>query len=124
MDKAKTNFLIIIAVLVILCVVLAGYAAGLNSQLGAEKIKVMQLNDQIAGLNAKANDLQTQLASLTVQANDQTNLAVSLQKSLNAANAELASLKTEYVDLESKLKAQVSAEILQPAASEAVPANQ
>lgn len=122
MDKAKANLMIIIAVLAILCIVLVGYAASLNSQLGAEKTKVMQLNDQIVGLNDKANGLQTQLTSLTVQANDQTNLASSLQKSLSAANVELDSLKTAYADLESKLKAQVSAETLQPLDSEAVPA--
>ncbi len=122
MDKAKVNFVIAIAVLVVLCIVIAGYAASLNSQLSAKKTKVMQLNDQIAGLNTKANGLQTQLTSLTGQANNQTNLANSLQNSLNAANAELGNLKAACADLESKLKAQISAETLQPAASEAVPA--
>ena len=107
--------IIVIAVLVILCIVLAGYAASLNSQLGAEKTKTMQLNDQIAGLNAKANGLQTQLTSLTTQAANQTNLASSLQNSLNAAKAELGNLRTAYADLESKLKTQVPVNVLQPA---------
>ena len=128
MDKVKTNFVIAIAVLVILSIVLTGYAASLNSQLSAEKTKVMQLNDQIAGLNTKANGLQTQLTSLTGQANDQTNRANNLQNSLNAANAELGNLRAAYADLESKLKAQIAAaEALktpsQPAVSEAVPVN-
>ena len=109
MDKVKTNFVIAIAVLVVLSIILAGYAASLNGRLGDEKTKIMQLNDQISGLNAKANDLQAQLTSLTVQANDQTNLVSSLQKALSASNTELENLKTAYVDLESKLKAQGTA---------------
>jgi len=121
MDKAKANLMVIITVSAIICVVLIGYAASLNSQLGASKTKVMQLNDQIAGLNDKANGLQTQLTSLTVQANDQTNLASNLQKSLNAVNTELNSLKIAYADLEAKLKAQISAGTLQPLVSEAIP---
>jgi len=116
MDKIKSNFMVVVAVLIVLCIVLAGYATSLNSQLGAEKTKVIQLNDQIAGLNAKANDLQTQLTSLTAQASDQTNLANSLQNFLNAANAELGKLRTAYADLESKLKTQVLADTTQSAA--------
>jgi chromosome segregation ATPase len=116
MDKVKSNFIIVVVVLIVLCVVLAGYAAGLNGQLGAEKTKVMQLNDQIAGLKAKASDLETQLASLTVKDIDRANLAANLQNSLSAANtelgnfkAELENLKTAYAILELKLKAQVPA---------------
>ena len=122
MDKIKSNFMIAVAVLVVLCIVIAGYAASLNSQLNAEKTKGMQLNDQIAGLNTKASGLQAQLASLIAQAGDQKNIANNLQNSLNAANAELGNLKTAYADLESKLKARISADTLQPAAIEAVPA--
>ncbi|MCX5693479.1 MAG: hypothetical protein NTX47_07385 [Candidatus Omnitrophica bacterium] len=123
MDKIKSNFMIVVAVLIVLCIVLAGYAASLNSQLSAEKTKVIQLNDQIAGLNAKANGLQTQLTSLTAQAGDQTTLVNSLQGSLNSlrssldtANAESEKLKTAYADLESKLKTQVLADTTQSVA--------
>lgn len=122
MDKVKTNFVIIIAALAILCIVLAGYAASLNSQLSAEKIKTMQLNDQIAGFNTKVNDLQTQLTSATTKANDQTNLVNSLQSSLSSlrssldtANAELEKLKTANIDIESKLKEEVPVNAPQPA---------
>nr|MBU1328322.1 hypothetical protein [Candidatus Omnitrophota bacterium] len=124
MDKIKTNFVIIIAISVILCIVLMGYAAGLSSQLGAEKIKTMQLNDQIAGLNAKVNDSQAQLASAVTKANDQTNLVNSLQASVNSlrssldtANVELEKLKTAYANLESKLKVQIPVSMPQPAAN-------
>ncbi|MDP2920801.1 MAG: hypothetical protein Q8O12_00330 [Candidatus Omnitrophota bacterium] len=103
MDKAKTN-LVIISVLAALLIITIGYAAGLNSQLSAEKIKTIQLNDQIAGLNAKASDLQKQLTGAINQANDQIAVAGSQQNSLNAANAELTNLKAAYADLESKLK--------------------
>jgi len=122
MDKAKVNFAIVIAVLVVLCIGIAGYAASLNSQLSAEKTKVMQLNDQIAGLNSKANGLQAQLVGLTAQASNQTSIVNGLENSLNAANAELGNLRAAYADLESKLKAKISAETMQPAAIEAVPA--
>jgi predicted nucleic acid-binding Zn-ribbon protein len=105
MDKTKTNLVIIIA-LIVLCIVIAIYAADLNSQLGAEKIRIMQLNDQIAGLNAKAGGLEAQLTGLKAQSNDQTNLVSGLQKSLSAASLELESLKAAYAELESKLKAQ------------------
>ncbi len=108
MDKVKTNFMVAIAVLVVVCIVLMGYAASLNSQLSAEKIKTRQLNDQIAGLNSKAGDLQVQLTNATAQVNNQTGLAANLQATLDKVNAELADLKTAYSDLESKLKAQVS----------------
>jgi chromosome segregation ATPase len=109
MDKVKSNFIIVAVVLVVLCVVLAGYAVSLNGQLGAEKTKVMQLNDQIAGLKAKTGDLETQLASLAAQAGTQASLASNLQNSLAAANMELENLKTAYTNLESKLKPQVPA---------------
>jgi len=115
MDKTKKNFVIIISVLVIMSLVLIAYVASLNAQLNAEKIKTMQLNDQIAGLNAKANNSQAQLANAITNANDQTNLVNSLRSSLDTTNAELDKLKTEYADLESKLKAQVSVSMPQPA---------
>jgi len=131
MDKVKTNFVIVITVSVILCIVLIGYAAGLSSQLSAEKIKTMQLNDQIAGFKTKVNDLEAQLTTTTAKANDQTSLVNSLQSSvnslknsLNTANAESAKLKTEYANLEAKLKAEVPVNAPKPAASETVPANQ
>jgi chromosome segregation ATPase len=119
MDKAKTNLIIIIA-LVVICISMASYAANLNSQLGAEKTRVMQLNDQIAGLTNKANGLEAQLTSLTVQSSDQTNLVSSLQKSLNTTSMELENLKTAYTELELKLKAAEAApapvvDIAQPA---------
>ena len=124
MDKVKTNFVIVITVSVILCIVLIGYAANLSSQLGAEKIKTMQLNDQIAGLNAKTNDLQAQLAGAATAANDHVSLVnslqasvKSLQSSLDTANAELNKLKTAYANLESKLKAEVPVNAPQPAAN-------
>jgi predicted nucleic acid-binding Zn-ribbon protein len=122
MDKIKSNFIIAIVALVVLCIILVSYAAGLNGQLGAEKTKVMQLNDQIAGLNAKTSELQAQLSSLTAQAGSQTNLVNSLQNSLNAANTELDNLRAAYTGLELKLKEKIAAEALHPAAIEAVPA--
>jgi len=103
MYKVKNNFVIVIAALSVLCIALAGYAAGLNSRLNTEKTKTLQLNDRIAGLNAKVNDLQAQLASAAVKAN----LAADLQVSLDAVNAELAKLKAAYADLESKLTTQI-----------------
>ncbi len=131
MDKTKTNFVIVIAVLVIVSLVLIGYVASLSAQLSSEKTKTMQFNNQIAGFNTKVNDLQTQLTSATTKASDQTNLVNSLQNSLNSlrssldtANAELVKLKTVNADLESKLKAQVSVNTPEPAADEVVPANQ
>jgi len=120
MDKVKMNFIVIIAVLAVLCIVLTGYAASLNSQLSAGKTMTMQLNDRIAGLNAKANDLQTELTSATAKAADEANLVASLQNSVNslrasldAANAELNKVKAEYADLESKSKMQSSANMPQ-----------
>jgi len=107
MDKVKINFTVIIAVLVVVCIVLMGYSASLNSQLSAERIKTLQLNDQIAGLNFKTGDLQVQLTKATAQVNNQTDLAVNLQATLDKVSAELVDLKTAYSDLESKLKAQV-----------------
>ncbi len=131
MDKVKTNFVIVISVLAILCVVLAGYAMSLNGQLGAEKTKTLQLNDRIAGLNTKTNDLQTQLTTAVNKANDEANLAGNLQNTLNnmrgsldAANAELEKLKTAYADLELKTKAQAPGNIPQPAAKQAVPSKE
>ena len=100
--------IIVIAVLVILCIVLAGYAASLNSQLGAEKTKTMQLNDQIAGLQGKAVDLQAKLNTLTSQANNQAGIVSSLQGSLDAARSEINNLKATQAELESKLKAGIS----------------
>lgn len=124
MDKVKTNFVIVITVSVILCIVLVGYAAGLSSQLGAEKVKTMQLNDQIAGFKTKVNDLEVQLTTTTAKASDQTSLVTSLQSSLNSlrssldiANTEADKLKTAYANLESKLKEQVSVNAPQPAAN-------
>jgi chromosome segregation ATPase len=124
MDKVKTNFVIIISVLVIVSLVLIGYAASLSAQVGAEKIKTMQLNDQIAGFKAKVNDLKVQLTTATANASDQTSLVTSLQSSLNSlrssldtANAELEKLKTANIDLESKLKAEVPVNAPQPAAN-------
>jgi chromosome segregation ATPase len=124
MDKVKTNFVIIITISVIVSLVLIGYAASLNSQLSAEKIKTMQLNDQIAGFKAKVNDLEAQLTTTTAKASDQTSLVTSLQSSLNSlrssldtANAESDKLKTAYADLESKLKAEVPVNAPQPAAN-------
>ncbi len=124
MDKVKTNFVIVITVAIILCIVLMGYAASLNSQLGAEKIKTMQLNDQIAGLNTKVNDIESQLTTTTAKASDQTSRVTSLQSSLSnlqssldTANAELDKLKTAYANLESKLKAEVSIDVPKPAAN-------
>ena len=108
MDKVKINFTVIIAVLVVVCIVLMGYVASLNSQLSAEKTRTLQLDDQIAGLNSKAGDLRVQLTKATAQVNSQTGLAANLQATLDKVNAELADLKTAYSDLESKLKAQVS----------------
>lgn len=122
MDKLKTNFVIIIAVLAIAALILIGYAASLSAQLSAEKTIVSQLNGQIAGLNAKANDLQAELAGAVTKANDQMNLVNSLQASVNGlqgsldtANAELEKLRTAYADLESKLKTEVPADVPQPA---------
>lgn len=109
MDKVKTNFAVIIAVLLILCVVVIGYAANLNTQLGAEKAKVEDLNNQLAGLNTKAGDLQIQLSSLTAQIGEQANLIISLQDSLNTANAELEKLKTTQPNLETESKVQAPA---------------
>jgi len=106
MDKVKINFTVIIAVLAIVCIVLVGYAASLNSQLKAERIKILQLNDQITGLNSKAGDLQVQLTKATAQVNNQTGLAANLQAALDKVNAESANLKTAYSDLKSKLKTQ------------------
>ncbi len=131
MDKAKTNFIIIISVLAIVSLFLIGYAASLSAQLGAEKVKTMQFNDQIAGLKAKVNDSEAQLASVIAKTTDQTNLVNSLQASvsslqglLDTANVESAKLKTEYANLEAKLKTEVPVNTPEPAASEAVPANQ
>ena len=107
MDKIKNNFVVVAVALIILCIILAGYAASLNAQLSAEKIKTMQLNDQIAGLNAKVNDLQAQLISSTTKANDQATLVSSLQSSIDKLSAESEKLKTAYSDLESKLKEQI-----------------
>lgn len=107
MDKVKINFTVIITVLAVVCIVLMGYAMSLNSQLGAERIKNLQLNDQIAGLNFKAGDLQVQLTKATAQVNSQTGLAAGLQAALDKVSAELADLKAAYSDLESKLKAQI-----------------
>jgi peptidoglycan hydrolase CwlO-like protein len=121
MDKLKTNLMIIIAVLVVLCIVLIGYSANLNAQLGAEKTKTMQLNDQIAGLTAKVKDVQSQLAGANTKTSDQANVVTSLQgsvdslkKSLDTADTELANLKTAYVNLESKLKEQAATAVPQP----------
>lgn len=131
MDKAKTNFVIIISVLAIVSLFLIGYAASLSVQLGAEKTKAMQLNDQITGLKDKVNDSEAQLASVTANTAGQADLVnslrasvKSLQSSLDTANAESAKLKTEYANLEAKLKAEVPVNTPEPAASEAVPANQ
>ncbi|MDO8603687.1 MAG: hypothetical protein Q7O04_07560 [Candidatus Omnitrophota bacterium] len=107
MDKAKVNF-VIIGALVVLCVVIIGYAASLNAQLGAEKTKTMQLNDRIAGLNSKVNDLNVQLTGVTTQANEKTMLLNNLQSSLGAAMAEIDSLKTLKAELESKLQSAIS----------------
>ena len=122
MDKVKTNFVIVIAALAILCIVLSGYAVNLNNQLGAEKTRAIELNDQITGFNTKVNSLEAQLTSATTKANDQTNLINSLQSSLNSlrssldtANVELEKLKTAYADLESKLKVEVPVNEPQPA---------
>lgn len=124
MDKVKTNFVIVITISVIVSLVLIGYAASLNSQLSAEKIKTMQLNDQIAGFKTKVNDLEAQLTTTTAKASDQTSLVTSLQSSLNSlrssldiANAESDKLKTAYANLESKLKAEVPVNAPQPAAN-------
>ncbi len=124
MDKVKTNFVIIITISVIVSLVLIGYAASLNSQLSAEKIKTMQINDQIAGFKTKVNDLEAQLTTTTAKASDQTSLVTSLQSSLNSlrssldtANAESDKLKTAYANLESKLKAEVPVNAPQPAAN-------
>ncbi|HAZ09767.1 MAG TPA: hypothetical protein DCY56_01485 [Candidatus Omnitrophica bacterium] len=124
MDKVKTNFVIVITISVIVSLVLIGYAASLSSQLGAEKIKTMQLNDQIAGFKTKVNDLDVQLTTTTAKASDQASLVTSLQSSLNSlrssldtANAESDKLKTAYANLESKLKAEVPVNAPQPAAN-------
>ena len=115
MDKVKNNFVVVVVGLVILCIVLAGYAVSLNAQLSAEKIKTMQLNDQITGLNAKVNDLQAQLISSATQANDQAALVSGLQSSLDKLRVESENLKTAYSDLESKLKEQIPVNIPLPA---------
>ncbi|MDP2911482.1 MAG: hypothetical protein Q8N76_04020 [Candidatus Omnitrophota bacterium] len=130
MDKTKTKFVIAIAVLAVVCIALIGYAASINAQLSAEKIKTAQLSDQVAGLNAKAKDLAGQLTSTTAQADNQANLANSLQSSLNVSKAELEKLKTAYAELESKLKSEISSAASQTgqavtgAISSVVPAKQ
>lgn len=130
MDKTKTKFVIAIAVLAVVCIALIGYAASINAQLSAEKIKTAQLSDQVAGLNAKAKDLAGQLTSTTAQADNQANLANSLQSSLNVSKAELEKLKTAYAELESKLKSEISSAASQAgqavtgAISSVVPAKQ
>jgi chromosome segregation ATPase len=130
MDKTKTKFVIAIAVLAVVCIALIGYAASVNAQLSAEKIKAAKFSDQIAGLNAKAKDLETQLTSTTAQADNQANLVNSMQSSLNASNAELEKLKTSYTELESKLKSEISSaasraeQAVTGAVSSAVPAKQ
>jgi chromosome segregation ATPase len=117
MDKIKNNFVIVVVALIILCIILAGYAANLNAQLSSEKIKTMQLNDQIAGLNTRVSDLQAQLISSATKTNDQAALVNSLQSSLDKLSAESEKLKTAYADLESKLKEQIPVNVLQPAAN-------
>ena len=107
MDKMKTNFVIAVVVLVVVCIALIGYAASVNAQLNAEKIKTAQLSDQIAGLNAKAEDLAAKLASATARADNQANLVNGLQSSLNSSKAEAEKLKTAYAELESKLKSEI-----------------
>ena len=130
MDKAKTNSVIAIGVLIVVCIVLMGYAASINAQLSAEKIKTAQLSDQVAGLNAKAKDLAGQLTSATAQADNQANLANSLQSSLNVSKGELEKLKTAYAELEAKLKSEISSAASQTgqaatgAISSVVPAKQ
>ena len=108
MDKMKTNFVIAVVVLVVVCIALIGYAASVNAQLSAEKIKTEQLNDRIAGLDAKTKDLTAQLTSAMGQAENQANLLNNLQSSLNASKGELEKLKTAYAELESKLRAEIS----------------
>ncbi|MEK6733457.1 MAG: hypothetical protein AABY55_07505 [Candidatus Omnitrophota bacterium] len=128
MDKTKTNFVIAIAVLAVVCIALIGYAASVNAQLSAEKIKTAQLSDQIADLNAKAKDLAAQVTSITARADNQANLVNSLQSSLDVSKAEVGKLKTAYAELELKLKSEISSAASQAeqavtgAISSAVPA--
>jgi len=130
MNKLKINSVVIIAILVVLSIVLVSYAADLNSQLGAEKTKTMQLNDQIAGLNAKVNDLKAQLDKAAVQSSSQAALAGNLQGSLNAAMAEIDNLKMLKAELESKLESAISGAVsqittnAQQAITETAPAKQ
>ena len=130
MDKTKTNFVIAIAVLTVVCIALMGYAASVNAQLNAEKIKTAKFSDQIAGLNAKAKDLETKLTSATAQADNQASLVNSLQSSLNVSKVESEKLKTAYAELESKLKSEISSaasraeQTVTGAVSSAVPAKQ
>ncbi|MBU1913500.1 MAG: hypothetical protein KKB22_08210 [Candidatus Omnitrophica bacterium] len=111
MDKAKTNFMVVIAVLAVLCIIFMGYSASLNSQLGTEKTRTMQLNDQIAGLNSKVNDLKMQLNNATAQSANQGTLASNLQSSLNTAMAEIDNLKMLKAELELKLESAVSSAV-------------
>ena len=122
MDKAKTNSLIAIIILIILCVALIGYSATLNTQLGSEKTKLMQLNNQILGLDSKVKDLQAKLDSANSQVNNQTNIANNLQNALNVSNQDLNNLRAAYADIETKLKEAVAKTVseIKPEAQEAV----
>lgn len=82
------NQMAVIVVLVIVCIGVIGYAVNLNSQLMNERLKTTELTARVADLKIQADQADSRV-------NEQAQANTGLQSSLDAANAELAQIRSE-----------------------------